>query len=485
MARTGRIAKNTAYLTVASILQKAISFGYYAYLATAIGSEQLGLYDSALKFTSVFIIFMDFGLGPLLTREAAKDEEKLIDHYRNILSIKLILILISLTAMIVSVHFWNLLYETVSQDDVNLVYFGASIIVLDTITFTFFSVFRALRNLYWEAIGIVIYQGMILAVGIAAIYLGLPLIYILGALFVGSFVQFVYMYFLIRYKAKIRFQFQWHTPTVKKILSLAAPFAFAGIIFRLNGTVDSLMLKTMAGNRFNGWYALAFKLVFALTVLPGAFATSYFPAISTYYKEAKEKLHSTFESGVFYMLLLGLPITAGTLILGDDIIISVWGEDWEASIQPLWILMIALPFIFLNYPVGNFLNAVDKQKLNTVNMLIALVINIVLNFVLIPYHTFNGAAIALAVSSIVLVILGIPWVYTIAPFSFNYIFKKSFIILIASGMMGFVLFFIQNNYPIIVLISIGAVVYFASLLLLKGLTQSELLQLKKAIIKRG
>lgn len=480
----GKIAKNATYLTIASIIQKIISFGYYGFLANAIGNELLGKYDAALKFTSIFIIFMDFGLGPLLTREGAKSEKKLQQYVNVLFSIKIVLIIVTLIVMIPSAHVYDLMFERVDALDVRLIYVGALIILFDTLNFTFFSIFRALKQMIWEAFGVILYQAVILGSGFAAIQAGLPLEFILAALLAGSVVQFVYLCVILFRKSPVRFTFTWDWQLVKKYVRMAAPFAIAGILFRLNGTADSLMLKVMAGDGYAGWYGLAFKLTFALTVLPGAFATSYFPVVSEYFKHAQEKLHMAFENGVVYMLALSFPIVAGVFVLGDDIILSVWEQDWSASIQPLLIFMIGLPFIFANYPVGNFLNAVNRQAVNTMNMMIALVVNIALNALLIPYYTFNGAAIAAVASSIVLVALGIPWVYKVAPFRISFFAKKTALIGLSAAMMGGVLYFVQYTYPLLVLIPLGAVLYVASLFLLGAFTRAEIQGVLSSIMRR-
>lgn len=485
MVRSAKIAQNTTYLTIASIVQKIVSFAYFGYLADALGESRLGQYSFALTFTSIFIIFMDFGLGPLLTREAAKDEDHIHTWYSRVLSIKVILIVLSLIALVASIFVGEHFFQRITPEDTNLVLFAALIIVFDTITFTFFSVMRALKRLQWEAISIVIYQVTILVAGYTALRLELPLMYVLGALLLGSLVQTIFMGAVVRFKAKLRFQFKWDLRAVKKYVAIAAPFAIAGIIFRLNGSADVVMLKTMVGDSYAGWYSLAFKLAFALTVLPGAFIASYYPAVSSYYKHAKEKLAPTFEHAFFYMIILSLPIAAGVIVLGDDVIVTVWDEVWSVSVQPLWILMCALPFIFFNYPIGNFLNAVNKQKLNTVNMGIALVVNIVLNAILIPKYTFNGAAVAALVSSIVLVMLGIPWVYKIAQFRIGFLMQKMFLVSVAAASMAFILFFVQNNYHLLILIPLGAIIYTAMLFAVGAITHAELQKIKQSLVRRA
>ncbi len=484
MTGTSRIARNTTFLTIASIAQKVISFGYYAYLADSIGPGNLGKYTFALTFTSVFIIFMDFGLGPLLTREAARDEEHLQQHFQRMISAKIALMTLSLLGLFASIIAAEQLFENVTMEDVQLVTVAAAVIILDTITFTCLSIFRALKQLHWEAVGIVLYQVIILAAGVTVLKLHLPLLFVVGALLLGSSVHCLYMIGLVRWKAKLRFRWTWDTAEIKKLLVLAAPFAIAGVIFRVTGSADAIMLKVMAGDRFAGWYGLAFKLTFALTVLPGAFATSYFPAMSSYYRHAREKLAHTFESGMFYMLLLSIPIVAGVIVLGDNIIVAVWSADWTSSVQPLWILMIGLPFVFLNYPIGNFLNAVDRQVRNTVHMGIALLVNVICNAILIPYYTFNGAAISVVASSVVLVGLGLPLVYRLQPFAILFLIKKAAVVSASAAIMAFVLFFIQDRYSLFVLIPLGGMIYIAAVLLLNGITAAELQQLAGAVRRK-
>ncbi len=481
---SSRIARNTTYLTIASIVQKIISFAYFGFLAKAIGESALGKYGFALSFTSIVIIFMDFGLGPLLTREGAKDEKKLQEYLNRLFSIKIILMVLALIGGAAGIHLTALLNENVDALDVRLVYIGFFIIIFDTLTFTLFSIFRAKKHLVWEAMAIVVYQSTILAAGLYFLFRDFPLEVVLSALLAGSIVQFFFLLSAVWRKTDIRFHFTWRPKEVKRLLVLAAPFAVAGLLFRLNGSIDSIMLKTMAGDSYVGWYSLAFKLSFALTVLPGAFATSYFPAISHAYSHAKEQLSEIFENGIAYMLLLAAPIVVGVAILGDDIIYTIWGEDWEASVQALWILAVGLPFIFLNYPVGNFLNAVDRQRLNTVNMGIALLVNIVLNAWLIPVYTFVGAAVAAVASSVVLVVLGLPWVYHVARFRVRRIVTRGARIVAAALFMGFVLFFIQRSYPLLVLIPVGGLIYGAGVLLFGGVSIGDLKQLGVAIRKR-
>ena len=66
------IAKNTTFYTGALIVQKVLAFVYFSLIARFMGVEDTGKYTFALSFTTMFAIFIDLGLAPVLTREIAK-----------------------------------------------------------------------------------------------------------------------------------------------------------------------------------------------------------------------------------------------------------------------------------------------------------------------------------------------------------------------------------------------------------------------------
>ena len=89
---SSNIAKNTIYLTAASVAQKIFSFIYFTLLARFIGVENTGLYITALSFSSLFSVLTDLGLNPVLIREGAKDNQNIAKVLGNILTVKLFLV---------------------------------------------------------------------------------------------------------------------------------------------------------------------------------------------------------------------------------------------------------------------------------------------------------------------------------------------------------------------------------------------------------
>lgn len=436
---------------------------------------------------------MDFGLGAVLTREAAKEEEQLPNFFRQVFGAKMILIVASVIGLVTTANILHYLKpNNYTSEDLFLIYIGTIVVLIDTLTYTFFCVFRALKQMQYEAFNIVIYQGIIFCAGIFGLIYTQQVLFLLMVLMAGSLFSFFYFLFLIKKKAHLSLTGTYTWNNFRTLMKVAIPFAITGIFVKLSGTIDVQMLKYMLanGNHYVGLYTLAFKLTFALTVLSGAFASSYFPSISYFIKHDILKAKDTFEKGMVYMALLSLPITAGVLVLGDKIILTVWDERYFESILPLKIYIASLLFIFLNYPVGNFLNAANKQTLNTINTGITLAINIILNIILIPKFNIIGAGIAAFISNTVLVILGLPWVYKFLQFSWKNILNKLIRLAIASIGMGLIVYLTQDyfmmlsgKFQLLLSMFIGIISYIILLIITRGLTKQEFLNLREALKK--
>jgi len=463
-----RIAKNTTYLTMAYVVQKLLSFIYFIFVARMIGVDNVGKYVFALSFTTIFSVFIDLGLSPVLTRETAKETSRANSQLNNILGIKTIL---SVLTFIVVIALINILdYPTVTK---TLVYLAGAIMVLDSFTLSFYAVFRGFQNLKYEALGMIIGQAITVIVGLTGLYLKFPLYIIIIALLANSFFNFLYSLILLEVKLGVKPRIKFNNAAGITLLKVALPFAIAAIFTRVYGYIDSVLLSILSGDKFVGWYGVAYKLTFALQFIPAAFAAAIFPAMSSYYACSKELLARTFERSMFYLMILALPISFGVIALADQVINKIYGPAFAPSILPLQILISSLVFIFLNYPVGSLLNACDRQSRNTFNMGIAMVVNIILNITLIPGYNFVGASIASIISSALLFFLGLQIVPEITEYNKAFLSRIFMKTLFSSIIMAAWLKFLEPNLNIIFLIPLGGLIYVVLMYLIGGFKKKD------------
>lgn len=490
MALAERLAKNSTYLTASSLLQKILSLAYFTYVSGVL-EYKLDNYLFALNFAGIFIIILNFGLIPALTREGSKQPDQLPQQLNIIITLKLFLSVIVVVAMLVVYHLLNwtkvawLHSEPFTSSVTVLIYLAAIMIVFDTFRSIFLAVFRARQEMHFEAIGQLGYQIIVVAVGLTAVFYNYKGRGLLFALLVASGWYCLFALYLLIRKAKIHLH--WVKPTWtswKYWLYLAAPFALADAFFKLNGSLDSVMLKYLSDNSGDvSWHGIASKLVVTLTVIPGAFATAFFPVMSKAYIESREDMKHIFEQMMKYLLAISVPISIGVLVLAPKIIQS-WYSKFPATTDALQIFALSIVLLFINYPIGNVLNAANKQGVNTLNMGIALLVNIILNIVLIPPYGYIGATIAAVVSTIVLVYLGWRQVKRIITIDYQALLQQFGKMLLAAIGMGVVLMLAESVLPLMLLILLGVVIYSVLVLTVGGISFSDVQAFYKVIRRR-
>jgi len=463
------IAKNTTWFTGSLVIQKIISFIYFWYISNNLFPGDLGKYVFALSFTTMFSIFIDLGLSPVLIREGAKDLSKSNDYLKNVLGLKIPLTILT---VIVAIFVINI---TGKPELVKLlVYLACIIMVLDSFTLSFYSIFRSAQNLKFESIGCVIFQIINFILGVSALKLTGRIEFIMMALVSASLFNFLFALVLLKFKLKFSLVPKLQSDIIKHFLKIVPAFALAGIFIKIYNTSDSVLLGYLADDQAVGYFAVPAKVVYALQmIIPGSFAAVIYPAFSYYYINSKETLKKIYEQSVFYLLLFSIPMSLGIFVLAPKIINIVW-PDYTASIATFKIMALAMPFIFVAFATGTLLNACDRQKNNTINRGIITFLAVIINILLIPIYKQYGAGITFLAVNIVLLILDFYWVEKIINYNKKYLIKVLFKILLAAIIMSLTIFYLVNMLNLLIVMVAGALVYFVILYILKTFTLNEI-----------
>lgn len=473
------IATNTTWLTTAYILQKLFAFVYFTLIARWLGAEDIGAYVFAISLATILAVFIDFGLSPVLIRESSKFKEKANQYLNNIITVKLLLAVFTYIAIIIII---NLLHK--DQMTQIMVYLAGLIMIIDSFVLSFWGIFRAWQNLKYEAIAIAINQTIIVVIGLAGVLLNFPLYILVIALLAGSIFNLIYSFTLIKAKLKFKLRLQWNKTILKTLFKIAIPFALAAIFTRVYSYIDQVLLSILIGDQSLGWYSIAFKITYALQFIPAAFAAAMFPAMSHYYLYEKDKLKQIFEKSMYFLIIFSIPAAIGIATLADKIILYLYTAEYFPSILTLQVFIFAVIAIFLSYPVGSILNACDKQTVNTVNLGITMIINIILNIILIPQYQHLGAAIAALVSLSTMLILNIVWVPKIIKFNYKFLIVKLLKAIFASLIMGLVIIYLKTSINFILLMIIGAIIYALIMYIIKGFTKHDIQYLWQSIFKK-
>ncbi|NQV11800.1 flippase [Candidatus Uhrbacteria bacterium] len=473
-----RLARNTAFLTIASIGQKFIAFVYFALIARIVGVEWTGKYFLALSITTMVGVIADFGLTPVLVRETAKhpdDQQKILSH---VLGMKLGLS--ALAAAIVVIVSFALGYDELTR---SLMYVAIGVMILDSFHLTYYGVFRGRHTLGFESIGIFIGQAITLMIGVTSLLVAPNLVVLIIALLGGSLWNVLYSSSRLRKVGLNPFKFEigaWS----KKLLKMAFPFALAAIFVKIYSTTDSILLERHLGDEAVGWYSIAYKLTYAFQFLPMAFVAALYPTFSKLiHDNDPKKLEDTFNKAMWYMMILAVPIVMGISAVAHDVVPLIYGTDYLNSVMPLQVLIFVLFFIFLDFPIGALLNADDRQATKTAIMGGTMIINVVANLILIPLYGILGASIAAVISFAFLFGAGMIAVRKSLKYDLMKLLKIWAPIVLSGIFMFLAVTGLQPYVHVAVEVIAGGAVYVAGLFIFKAIAFDQIKEFLQGIRK--
>ena len=475
MVTTKRITKNTSFFLTALVIQKLLSFIYFTFLARYLGAEGIGQYFFAISFATIFSVLMDFGLSPVLTREIAKSDKNDQEWFQQIFSLK---IFFSILTLILVILLDNILFY--SDIVKNLIYLTIFIVLIDSFTLLFYAFIRGKQNLIYESRGVVIFQIIVLVFGFILMKYSSSILLFIGVLFLASLFNLIYSGIILRFKLKIKLKLVYSKDFIKKIIKITLPFALAAIFAKVYAYIDTVLLKIFLGDNEVGIYSVAYKITFAFQFIPLAFIASLYPAFSYYYKNNFEELKKIFVKSFNYLAFISIPISFGIIALAPEIISKIYTSEFIYSVFPLQVLIASIPFLFINFSLSSFLNATDNQKINTRNLGIVMIINIILNIFLIKYLGVWGASLSSSLSTLLLFSINLNNILKIA--GKKLINFKLLINTIISGIIMFLsVYYIKDFIYWPLTIITGSIVYFMLMFFSKTLSKKDFIFIKESL----
>lgn len=457
MSSARTVTKNSIFLLISSIFQKVVSFLYFMYLARHLPADSVGKYAFSISFSFMFAVFMDFGTNSFLIRKIARNDENSNKNINNVFIIEIILglIFIALSSIIVNI----IGYPDITKQ---LIYIAIIAVFFDNLTTTFYATLRGKQELWFESIGYAAYQVIVFTIGTYFVSHNYSLLYLAFPPIIASFSNLIYSIIIAKKRSNFKFDLNTKSEQLINIMKEALPFALTGIFTKIYTSIDSFLLSIFSSDEHIAYYQASYKLVFALQFIPIAIGSAIFPAFAKDFKDDKNQLNATFLKSFKVLSFVAIPASFLFTILAKDIILLLYPK-YIQSIPVLQIFAFSFFFIFLNTPVGLILSSCDRQKINTRNCFIAMIINVILNLILIPALDIKGAAIASLITFITLFSINFFEAKRTINFSGKNILKVIFKILIACIIMSFFVIFLKTKMNFIPATIIGGFAYLLSI----------------------
>ncbi|MBR4949899.1 MAG: polysaccharide biosynthesis C-terminal domain-containing protein, partial [Clostridia bacterium] len=231
---------------------------------------------------------------------------------------------------------------------------------------------------------------------------------IVGYVFANIFADLISAIFLFTYAKLHRFvKFRKiEKSTITGMLKYAIPLIPTNIFWWITNVSDRYIVTAMEGADINGLYAVANKIPSMLVLLSTVFMEAWQMSAITENKKGErenffKKVFSSYQSVVFiggaFLILFTKPITK---LLVSDSFYNAW------TYTPF--LIIAMACSCLATFMGSVYVVEKKSVMSLVTTMTGAILNIIMNFILVPRFGANGAAFATFMSYLcVFVIRGV------------------------------------------------------------------------------
>jgi O-antigen/teichoic acid export membrane protein len=420
MSIVGNVAKNTIAQGISRIGSLLISvFGVTPLLAHHLTKAEFGDYMFLSALVLLFGTTSDWGTNVISIREATQNPQKQPIIFGSSTLFRLILSflsVISVNVLVFLVPSWNVYSQPVAI---------ASLLLLALSVKTSMSViFNSLFRLDLAALVDFLSSLFFFLFLLFAVLLNLDLLNTMWAWVIATFTVSLIAFFLAYPLSPIIFKIDWKI--IRRIFWEAAPTGTLLLVFSLYNRLDIVILQYFNGSESVGAYGLAYKMHENIVLAAAFLMTALFPHLSAVFKVSKEETRNYYQKAFDLLFVFSIIQLIAVFILAP-FIVSFLGSGKFPEASDLWkILSVATFFAYFNHLTGYSLIAFGKQKASLLIAIIALVFNLVANFVLIPYFSSTAAAyITIATEAMVLVLSSIVVKKTIGNFPSLFSFPQT------------------------------------------------------------
>lgn len=390
------IIKNFVSLAASELISKAIAILSTAYLARTILPEGYGIIGFSIAVVTYLITVVTFGNDTIVVRDLSRDHSKLSDYFSSLILFRIlltisVLFLFYLIAPLLAIN--NITENVLKIISLSLfIHALSSEFIMQATEKMEIIAFSNISKSILLLVGYYIFVHETSDIQAAAWVFSLS----------GILISFLFTLYVHNYISK--FHFKLDVALVKYLLKESFPLIVSVLAISIYYNMDLIMLGYIKTDFEVGIYNSAYR-IFLLGILPsGILLKVFLPKLSKVIKSDKESFWKTITN--YSISLIGFAVlTSAIIFFGGHIIISlVYGPAFSKASNPLTILSMNILIVAVNVSLGNPLTVWGMQKLYTITVLSGAVANIVLNFILIPIYSYNGAALATLLSELIVFI---------------------------------------------------------------------------------
>lgn len=383
-------------------------FGFTLFITNFYSAENVGRYDFVRSTLMVLGGISLMGTNQsIIYYSGLLNARKSIESIRSIYS-KMLKIIFTLSLIILGFFmiFFNESiindifknresYSLILKTILTLVFFAVTMLNIDTIRALKKTILSEMYRSIFRYLPVFIFAIILLKTNNEEL---LVEVYLLGFLLLSLFSSIrVYMLFKKIDKPNDKSE----SFTITEIFKTSSPMALSAIAYFIMQSVDIIILSIYEGFDQIAYYSVSVKLAMLTTLALMSVNIVIAPRIAEIYENQKmQKLQMLIKHSTRIIFLISICVLSVLFFFSEEIL-GLFGQGYVIANNALLFLLAAQFFNALSGPGAIYLNMTGRQKTLNKILVSALIINISLNFYLIPTQGINGAAIATLVSLII------------------------------------------------------------------------------------
>lgn len=385
------IQKNFFYNVLYQILIVILPLITAPYMSRTLGAKSVGVYSYTYSVAYYFLLVAMLGIGNHGNRSIAAvrdDKEKLNKTFSSIYLLQVITFSIAISAYIIYciafvkdnrlIAFLQLIYVTSGLFDIGWLFFGLEQFKLTVTRNTFIKISTVLLMFVFVHKPTDLWKYTLIMAA-------------------GTLLSQAYLWIYIRkYVTFVKCNFKEIIYNIKHVLILFIPV----LAYSIYKVMDKIMLGNMSSYEQVGFYNNAEKIINIPMGIITALGTVMLPRMSNIVASGdNEKTYAYIRISIKVVTLLSSAIAFGLMGVSGVLAPVFFGREFAACGNIMKLLSVTVFFIaWANVIRTQYLIPYKKDSVYVISTMVGAILNLIINWMLIPKYQANGAAIGTIVA---------------------------------------------------------------------------------------
>lgn len=390
-----KIVDNIGWLFFDKILRMGVGLLVGVWIARYLGPEQFGRLSFATAFIGLFGAIAGLGLQGIVVRDIVRDPAGKEETLGTAAVLQFLGGLFAY-GLILGTIFWLRPDDTLAKALVailgSMMLFKAS----EVAVYWFESQVLSKYTVWVQNGSFLIFA----AIKVALILHNAPLIAFAWATMAEALLVALLMLVMLSLHGPRLKELRVTLTRAKRLLTDSWPLLLSGFAIMIYMKIDQIMLGQMVGDEAVGMYSAAVRVSEVWYFIPMTIVASVSPAILEAKKRNEALYYQRLQHLYDLMVLLSVGVALPMTFLSTPVVTLLFGATFSASGPVLAIHIWVSVFVFLGVASSQWFIAENRQVLSFQRTILGAMLNVVINFLLIPSYGAIGAAIATVIAQI-------------------------------------------------------------------------------------